>query len=111
MLSYRGYGLSEGSPDEKGLKIDAQVYNRCVNHFLLNIFNQTMLDYVREHPILKDTPLIAYGQSIGGAVAIDLVSRNEHSFSGLMLENTFLSLVNTHSFHCRQKTFILSLIA
>ncbi|KAG1137883.1 hypothetical protein G6F37_010807 [Rhizopus arrhizus] len=76
MLSYRGYGLSEGSPDEKGLKIDAQ----------------TMLDYVREHPILKDTPLVAYGQSIGGAVAIDLVSRNEHSFSGLMLENTFLSL-------------------
>ncbi|CAO3702029.1 unnamed protein product [Rhizopus stolonifer] len=76
MLSYRGYGLSEGSPDAKGLKIDSQ----------------TILDYVREHPILKDTPLVAYGQSIGGAVAIDLVSRNENSFSGLMLENTFLSL-------------------
>lgn len=53
-----------------------------------------MLDYVREHPILKDTPLVAYGQSIGGAVAIDLVSRNENSFSGLMIENTFLSLVS-----------------
>ncbi|CEI88431.1 hypothetical protein RMCBS344292_02821 [Rhizopus microsporus] len=76
MLSYRGYGQSEGTPNEKGLKIDAQ----------------TMLDYVREHPILKDTPLVAYGQSIGGAVAIDLVSRNENSFSGLMIENTFLSL-------------------
>ncbi|KAI9272466.1 Alpha/Beta hydrolase protein [Sporodiniella umbellata] len=76
MLSYRGYGLSEGSPDAKGLKIDSQ----------------TMLNYVREHPVLKNTPLIAYGQSIGGAVAIDLVSRNESSFSGLMLENTFLSL-------------------
>jgi len=76
MLSYRGYGKSEGNPTEKGLKIDAQ----------------TMLDYVREHPILKNTPLIAYGQSIGGAVAIDLVSRNEDSFSGLMVENTFLSL-------------------
>ncbi|OBZ90188.1 Protein bem46 [Choanephora cucurbitarum] len=76
MLSYRGYGKSEGSPNEKGLRIDAQ----------------TMLDFVREHPILKDTPLVAYGQSIGGAVAIDLVSRNEDSFSGLMIENTFLSL-------------------
>lgn len=51
-----------------------------------------MLDYVREHPILQHTPLVAYGQSIGGAVAIDLVSRNEDSFSGLMVENTFLSL-------------------
>lgn len=79
MLSYRGYGKSEGTPNEKGLRIDAQ----------------TMLDFVREHDILKDTPLIAYGQSIGGAVAIDLVSRNEDSFSGLMIENTFLSLVKT----------------
>lgn len=51
-----------------------------------------MLDYVREHSILQHTPLVAYGQSIGGAVAIDLVSRNEDSFSGLMVENTFLSL-------------------
>ncbi|KAI8979633.1 Alpha/Beta hydrolase protein [Mycotypha africana] len=76
MLSYRGYGKSDGSPNEKGLKIDSQ----------------TMLDYVREHPILRTTPLVAYGQSIGGAVAIDLVSRNEDSFSGLMLENTFLSM-------------------
>ncbi|CAO3650107.1 unnamed protein product [Mucor hiemalis] len=76
MLSYRGYGKSEGSPNEKGLRIDAQ----------------TMLDFVRGHHILKDTPLVAYGQSIGGAVAIDLVSRNEDSFSGLMIENTFLSL-------------------
>jgi alpha-beta hydrolase superfamily lysophospholipase len=53
-----------------------------------------MLDFVREHPILKDTPLVAYGQSIGGAVAIDLVSRNEDSFAGLMIENTFLSVVS-----------------
>ncbi|KAI8393543.1 Alpha/Beta hydrolase protein [Radiomyces spectabilis] len=76
MLSYRGYGFSEGKANEKGLRIDAQ----------------TMLDFVKNHPILKDTRLIAYGQSIGGAVAIDLVSRNEDVFSGLILENTFLSL-------------------
>jgi alpha-beta hydrolase superfamily lysophospholipase len=49
---------------------------------------------VKEHPILKDTKFVAYGQSIGGAVAIDLVSRNEASFSGLMVENTFLSIVS-----------------
>ncbi|CAG8498501.1 28_t:CDS:2 [Paraglomus brasilianum] len=61
MLSYRGYGLSEGSPNEEGMRIDAQ----------------TMLDYVKNDDILKDTRIIAFGQSIGGAVAIDLVSRNE----------------------------------
>ncbi|KAI9492456.1 Alpha/Beta hydrolase protein [Zychaea mexicana] len=76
MLSYRGYGLSEGKANEKGIRVDAQ----------------TLLEYVQSHPILKDTRLIAYGQSIGGAVAIDIVSHNEAAFSGLIIENTFLSL-------------------
>ncbi|KAI7874448.1 alpha/beta-hydrolase, partial [Lichtheimia hyalospora FSU 10163] len=76
MLSYRGYGHSEGKPNEKGLRIDSQ----------------TLLEYVRTHPLLKHTRLIAYGQSIGGAVAIDLVARNEEAFAGLIVENTFLSV-------------------
>ncbi|KAF9932758.1 hypothetical protein FBU30_007408 [Linnemannia zychae] len=76
MLSYRGYGLSEGSPNEKGLRIDAQA----------------ALDYIKSHPVISETKLIAYGQSIGGAVSIDIVARNEDKFSGLIVENTFLSL-------------------
>ncbi|CAO3690284.1 unnamed protein product [Umbelopsis ramanniana] len=76
MLSYRGYGLSEGTPNDKGLRIDSQ----------------TMLDYVRAHPILGKTKIIAYGQSLGGAVAIDVVARNPDAFAGLMIENTFLSV-------------------
>ncbi|CAO3669512.1 unnamed protein product [Rhizopus microsporus] len=76
MLSYRGYGLSEGKPTEKGLKIDAQ----------------TVLEYIKQHPILKHTKLIAYGQSLGGSVAISLVSRNEEQFDALIIENTFLSV-------------------
>lgn len=35
MLSYRGYGQSEGAPNEKGLKIDAQVHT--VNLFCYNM--------------------------------------------------------------------------
>lgn len=31
MLSYRGYGLSEGSPSEKGMRMDAQVSVRFVS--------------------------------------------------------------------------------
>ncbi|ORY97135.1 Alpha/Beta hydrolase protein [Lobosporangium transversale] len=76
MLSYRGYGLSEGSPTEKGLKIDAK----------------TALNYIKGHPVLSETKLIAYGQSIGGAVSIDIVAKNQDQFSGLIIENTFLSL-------------------
>ncbi|KAF8927095.1 hypothetical protein BGZ58_010632, partial [Dissophora ornata] len=52
----------------------------------------TALDFIKKHPELGGTKLIAYGQSIGGAVSIDIVARNEDKFSGLIIENTFLSL-------------------
>lgn len=77
MLSYRGYGLSEGSPSEAGIRMDAQL----------------ALDYITSHPLLEKTKIIIYGQSIGGAVAIDLTARNvEGRIAGAILENTFLSL-------------------
>lgn len=63
MLSYRGYGRSTGQASEVGIRIDAQ----------------TALDYVKSHPILKNTVVVAYGQSIGGAVAVDVASRNAKS--------------------------------
>lgn len=76
LLSYRGYGRSEGTPTEKGLRIDAQ----------------TALNYVLKHEIFKDTKIVVYGQSLGGAVAIDLVSKNESKVNALIIENTFLSI-------------------
>ncbi|CAG8509344.1 2010_t:CDS:2 [Dentiscutata heterogama] len=76
MLSYRGYGRSEGTPSEKGLRIDAQA----------------ALDYIKKNEVFKDTKLIIYGQSLGGAVAIDLVSRYEEQVDALIIENTFLSV-------------------
>ncbi|GJE92320.1 alpha/beta hydrolase [Phanerochaete sordida] len=76
MMCYRGYGLSEGSPSERGIKMDAQAG----------------LDYILSHPALSKTPIILYGQSIGGAVSIDLASRNPLAIRALILENTFLSL-------------------
>lgn len=78
MLEYRGYGLSTGTPDEAGLKIDAQ----------------TALDYLRQRPETSDTTFVIYGQSLGGAVAINLVATNEEhgDIGGLILENTFLSI-------------------
>ncbi|KAG6820026.1 hypothetical protein H0H93_006364 [Arthromyces matolae] len=97
MVSYRGYGLSDGSPSETGLRIDAQ----------------TGLDFVRTHPVFANTQVILYGQSIGGAVSIDLASRNPTKIHALILENTFTSLPNLipdalpalgpFSFLCHQK--------
>lgn len=78
MLEYRGYGLSTGNPDEKGLTIDAQ----------------TGLDYIRSRDDLKRTKIIVYGQSLGGAVSIGLVANNKGTgdIAALILENTFLSI-------------------
>lgn len=78
MLEYRGYGASTGTPDEKGLMIDAQ----------------TGLDWIRTSKETKDNKIVVYGQSIGGAVAIQLVAKNQNACDviGLILENTFTSI-------------------
>ncbi|TRM65565.1 Alpha/Beta hydrolase protein [Schizophyllum amplum] len=76
VMSYRGYAKSTGKPTQKGLRIDAQ----------------TALDFVRNDPQLSQTRVVLYGLSLGGAVAIDLASRNSEKLAGLIIENTFLSL-------------------
>lgn len=96
-LSYRGYGHSEGSPNERGLRIDAQVSFMSSCHLgscagSSRGLVQTALDAIVSHPQLEKTAVFLYGQSIGGAVSIDLASRNGARVSGLIVENTFLSL-------------------
>ena len=78
MLEYRGYGLSTGTPDEKGIAIDAQ----------------TALDYIRNREDLRRKHIVIYGQSLGGAVSIDLVAKNKGTgdIKALIVENTFLSI-------------------
>lgn len=78
MLEYRGYGLSTGEADEAGLHIDAQ----------------TALEYLRNRAETSSHKIIVYGQSLGGAVGIRLVARNQArgDIVGLVLENTFLSM-------------------
>ncbi|SPO00891.1 related to S.pombe Bem46 protein [Cephalotrichum gorgonifer] len=78
MLEYRGYGLSTGDPDESGIYLDAQ----------------TALDYLRTRAETSSHKLVIYGQSLGGAVAIRLVAKNQDADNiiGLILENTFLSM-------------------
>ena len=78
MLEYRGYGLSTGTPNEEGLMVDAQ----------------TALDYIRQQKETRGGKIIIYGQSLGGAVAIQLVAKNQEAgdVAGLILENTFTTM-------------------
>jgi len=96
ILSYRGYAHSDGLPSEKGLRKDAQA----------------ALDYLLADDELSQKPIILYGQSLGGAVAIDLASRNPSQINALIVENTFTSLpavvrdwpmIGIFSFICVQK--------
>ena len=79
MLSYRGYGLSEGDANENGLKLDAQA----------------ALDYITGNEQLNGGKIILYGQSIGGAVAIHVASKNQGKIDALIIENTFTTLKET----------------
>lgn len=78
MLEYRGYGMSTGTPNEEGLMIDAQ----------------TALDWIRNGKETKGSKIVVYGQSLGGAVGIQLVAKNQEAGDvvGLILENTFTSI-------------------
>ncbi|KAK9332579.1 Alpha/Beta hydrolase protein [Lipomyces starkeyi] len=76
LFSYRGYGLSTGKPSEAGIKIDSE----------------TVLEYIKKEKELKDTGILLYGQSLGGAVAIYLAAKHEDEVAGLIVENTFRSI-------------------
>ncbi|RKP16609.1 alpha/beta-hydrolase, partial [Rozella allomycis CSF55] len=79
LVSYRGYGLNEGSPTEHGLKLDGEA----------------SLQYVLKHNVSDNNMgILLYGQSLGGAVAIHVASKYLPQVSGLILENTFTSLID-----------------
>jgi abhydrolase domain-containing protein 13 len=50
------------------------------------------LDWVLAKDNIDKSNLYLYGQSIGGAIAISLASRNPKTFKGLILENTFTQM-------------------
>lgn len=70
---YRGYGNSAGEPDEAGLYLDARAAYR----------------YLMEQRGVDPHKLIVYGESLGTAIAIDLLS--EVAAAGLVLEEGFTS--------------------
>jgi fermentation-respiration switch protein FrsA (DUF1100 family) len=73
IFDYRGFGKSEGKPDEQGTYSDAVA----------------AWNWVHENNF-KGPDIIAVGESLGGAIAAELATRKE--LGGLVLQSTFTSM-------------------
>ena len=75
IIDYRGYGLSEGKPSEKGLYMDAEA----------------ALDYLKADLGLDpERDVVLMGRSLGAGVAVEMATR--HRVRGVMLESGFTSI-------------------
>lgn len=73
IFDYRGYGQSDGSPDEDGLYADGRA----------------VWNYLTEKKDIDPTKIILFGRSLGSAVAIKLAT--ERSAGALLLDAPFTS--------------------
>ena len=71
MIDYRGYGRSGGRPSEEGLYRDAEA----------------AYDWLRARPEIDPSSIVAFGRSLGGAVAVELARRR--TVSALIVESAF----------------------
>ena len=74
IIDYRGYGKSEGKPSEKGVYLDANA----------------AYDYLAKIKGISPDSIIVYGESLGGAVAIELCTKI--SAKALITEEVFSSI-------------------
>ncbi|NJL01626.1 MAG: alpha/beta hydrolase [Spirulinaceae cyanobacterium SM2_1_0] len=76
VADYRGYGQSEGQPPH-----EAQFYAD----------SQTLWDYLRRDRGLAPDEIVIYGESLGGAIAIQLASQQPEA-AGLIVQSSFTSM-------------------
>ncbi len=76
IFDYRGFGRSEGNPNEEGIQLDSQA----------------AYDTVLTQPGVSLPSLFIFGRSLGGAFAAYTASRNPAA--GLILESTFTNAVD-----------------
>lgn len=79
VFDYRGYGRSEGVPSEAGVLEDARAARR----------------WLAKRTGISESEIVLVGNSLGGAVAVDLAAKDD--VRGLVLENTFTSLPDVAS--------------
>ncbi|KAH8482352.1 hypothetical protein H0E87_029696 [Populus deltoides] len=78
MLSYRGYGASDGYPSQHGIAKDAQA----------------ALDHLSQRTDIDTSRIVVFGRSLGGAVGALLTKNNPDKVAALILENTFTSILD-----------------
>ena len=81
VFDYRGYGRSGGSPSVAGVLMDARAARR----------------WLAGRAGVAEGEIVLVGNSLGGAVAVDLAARD--GARGLVLENTFTSLADVTERH------------
>jgi fermentation-respiration switch protein FrsA (DUF1100 family) len=81
IFDYRGYGQSEGSPNEAGILADARAARR----------------WLAEHAGIDARDIVLMGESLGAGVMVDLAARD--GARGLILENAFTSLPDVAARH------------
>ncbi|KAG5636800.1 hypothetical protein H0H81_006822 [Sphagnurus paluster] len=113
LLSYRGWHVGRDTKRE-GYVVRAVLENLRLRAGAagLRIDAQTALDYILSQPYLAATPIVVYGHSLGGGVAIDLASRNPTKIAAIIVSNTFTSIpdivrrwphIGMFAFVCHQK--------
>ena len=78
LVEYRGYGGNPGKPSESGLYLDGRA----------------AIDFLAERGVGPGR-IVLYGESLGGAVAIELAQNRD--FAALVVEAPFTSLVDVGS--------------
>ncbi len=81
VFDYRGYGKSEGEPDEEGIIQDA----KAARHWLA------------QRAGVAESDVVLMGLSLGGGVMVDLAT--DDGARGLVLLNTFTSLPDVAAHH------------
>ncbi len=81
IFDYRGYGRSDGKPDEPGILADARAARA----------------WLAERENIDEKDVVLLGRSIGGTVAVDLAARD--GARALVLEGAFTSITDVAAYY------------
>jgi fermentation-respiration switch protein FrsA (DUF1100 family) len=81
IFDYRGYGRSEGKPNEEGILADARAARR----------------WLAARAKIPEKQIVVMGESLGGAVAVELAAAG--GARAMILESTFSSLPDVAAYH------------